>query len=248
MRTVLAVMIVLFAPAAWAVGQSSSLYKASLARRAAVSAATTRPTANGALRVNAGTTRRPNRPRNEALARFSLTAVTPPEPTVIGVHDHVGVIVRYRYRSKIDAKMKQESEWDLSAKLEAWFRIHDRRLQQQAFRGGKPEVKFKNTNDLENKSKADRRDILETRLMGEVLDVKPNGNLFIVASYTIGTGEDRQRLVLTGDVNRKDIGPDGNVTSDKIANLYIDMNPEGTVADTIKRGWFKEALDAFKPF
>ncbi len=249
MRLAIPLLMLTFGPAGWAMGQSSSLYRAYAQQQAARAAATTQPSVNGALRTNAGTaTPATGRPHNATLVANSLTAVTPPEPAVLKVHDHIGVIVRHRYRAQTNAKLEQSSEWDVAAKLDAWFRIHDRKWQQQALTGGKPEINFKNKNEMENEGKAKRTDVLETRLMGEVLDVKPNGNLFIVAVYTIGTGEDTQRMVLTGDVNRRNINADGTVTSDKIANLHIDTNPEGSVADAIKRGWLKKALDAVRPF
>ena len=248
MRTMVVMAVLLLGPASWVLGQSSSLFRAHHTRQAARSAATTRPSGNGALQVNAGAATPQSMARNLTLSRFSLTAVTPPKPELIQVNDLIGVIVRHRYRSKTDAKMEQESEWDVVAKLDAWFRIHDGKLQQQAFRGGKPEIKFECENELENEARTDRKDILETRLMGKVIDVKPNGNLVIVASYSIDTDHDVQTLVLTGEVNRRDIGPDRSVTSDKIYGLKIGSAPRGAVYDATKRGWLKELLDTVKPF
>lgn len=246
MRLTTIILVLAFGPASLALGQSSSLFRAHERRLANQATATTRPAANGSLRAGAGTTA--SAPRNEALAKHSLTAVSPPEPTLIKPNDLIAVIVRHRYRSKSDAKMEQESEWDVSAKLDAFFRIHDRKLLQQAFRGGRPEVKFGSENELENEAKTDRRDILETRLMGKVLDVKPNGNLIIVASYSIGTDHDVQSLVLSGEINRRDLGPDRNISSDKIFDLKIRTYSHGAIVDGTKRGWFKKFLDKVKPF
>ena len=247
-RATFVMFIVLFGPVGWALGQSSSLFKAHQRKLAVQAAATTQPAANGAFRPIAGSTARPAQRRNSALARHSLTAVSQPEPTVIKVNDLIGVIVRHRYRAQTDARLEQESAWDVSAKLDAWFRIHDRKLQQQLFTGGKPEVKFKSENELENEGRSRRRDILETRMMGKVMDVKPNGNLIIVGWYTIDTGEDSQMLVLSGEVNSRDMNPDRTVTSDKIFGLKIGTVPTGAVADAVKRGWLKELLDFIKPF
>ncbi|MFQ5412309.1 MAG: flagellar basal body L-ring protein FlgH, partial [Phycisphaerae bacterium] len=247
-RPILVILIATLGPAGWALGQSSSLFRIHRARRMKEAAATTRPATNGALRANAGVAARPNSLGNLPLARYSLTAVSPPEPTVIKVNDLIGVIIRHRYNSKTKAKLEQDSEWDLSAKLEAWFRIHDRKLVQQPLRGGKPEVNFNNTSELDNKVKSDRRDILETRMMGKVIDVKPNGNLIIIAAYSIGTDLDTQTLVLSGEINSRDIKPDRTVTSDKIFDLKIGTASHGAIVDTIKRGWFKELLDNLKPF
>ena len=248
MRYAVPILILVFLPTSWAFGQSSSLYRAHLERETKKAEATTKPTKTGALRTNAGTTSTANRPRNEALAAVSLTAVSAPKPVELKVNDLIGVIVRHRYSSQTDAKMEQSSEWDVESQLDAWFRIHDRKWLAQDLAGGKPQVGFSNKNDLENEGKVKRTDVLETRLKGRILDVKPNGNLFIVASYQIGTDDDVQRLVLSGIVSPKDITVDGSVTSDKIAELKLDTKPEGSVYDAVKRGWLKEALDAIKPF
>ncbi len=234
--------------ASWAPGQSSSLFKRETAQRAEPQGATTRPATNGAVPAGAGTTAPQMAGRNQALSRVSLTAVELPEPTVIKVNDLIGVIVRYRLRHQSSAKVKQESEWDVNAELEAWFRLHDSKWTNQGFRAGRPEIKFKNENELENKGKADRKDVFETRIMAKVLDVKPNGNLIIVAWQNMVIDEEVQYLRLTGECNSRDITPDGNITSDKVFALDVQTMNEGAVRDAVKRGWFKELLDSWKPF
>lgn len=248
MRMALIGLILAFGPASWALGQSSSLFKRAQARDAADSAATTRPAPNGALRANAGSAPSRSSGRNATLAAASLTAVKLPEPKVVKVHDLISVIVRYRLRQQSSAKMKQESEWDVNAKLEAWFRLHDGKWNNQQFRAGKPEIKFKNTNELENEGKSKRKDLFETRLMAKVLDIKPNGNLIIVGWQRVEMDEDVQYLRLTGECNRDHISPDGSILSDKIFGLEVKTMNEGSVRDAVKRGWLKEFLDGIKPF
>ncbi len=248
MRMALIGLTLAFGPASLAMGQSSSLFKRAQARDAADSAATTRPAPNGALRANAGSAPSRSNGRNATLAGISLTAVKLPEPKVIKVHDLISVIVRYRLRQQTSAKMEQDSEWDVNAKLEAWFRLHDGKWNNQQFRAGKPEIKFKNTNELENEGKTKRKDLFETRLMAKVLDIKPNGNLIIVGWQRVEMDEDVQYLRLTGECNRDHLSPDGSILSDKIFGLVVRTMNEGTVRDAVKRGWFKELLDGIKPF
>jgi flagellar L-ring protein precursor FlgH len=237
-----------FGPASWAMGQSSSLFKRAQAREAADSAATTRPAPNGALRANAGSAPSRSSDRNATLAAASLTAVKLPEPKVIKVHDLISVIVRYRLRQQTIAKMEQDSEWDVNAKLEAWFRLHDGKWNNQQFRAGRPEIKFENKNELENEGKTKRKDLFETRLMAKVLDIKPNGNLIIVGWQRVEMDEDVQYLRLTGECNRDHLSPDGSIMSDKIFALEVRTMNEGAVRDAVKRGWLKEFLDGIKPF
>ena len=267
MRNWTAVMVMTLAPAGFAAAQTSSLYKASQMQQqqAAAGAATSQPAGdgvpatvspavsataatNGALRVNAGSTPVPSAPRNLAVARYSLTSVSPPEPTLVKVNDLIGVIIRHRFRAQTDSRLQQKSEWDVATKLDAWFRIHDRKMQQQDFGGGKPEVKFTNENEMKNQGRTNRQDVVETRVMGKVIDVKPNGNLIIVAASKIEYGEDAQVLMLSGEINGRDVTPDRTVTSDKIYDLDVEIKNEGAVQDAVKRGWLKEILDTAKPF
>lgn len=248
MKTALTISVLLLAPATWALAQSSSLYLASEAQKAKQAAATTQPAANGSLRADAGATAPQQAGRNTAVIQSSLTSVSVPEPKVMQVNDLVGVIVRYRLRHESDSKLKQESKWDANAELAAWFRIHDRKLQQQQFRGGTPEVDFKADNKLDNKGKSDRNDVFETRLQSKVIDIKPNGNLIIVAWSHMQIDDENQYLRLTGECRKDDIAPDNTVTSDKVFALDVQTMNEGSVRDAIKRGWFKELMDDVKPF
>lgn len=269
-RIVVLGMVFAFAPVSLVLAQSSSLFRAYKARQRAAMSQTTRPAENGALRANAGAvgTMHPmmsgrrdsaqagtgtlgqgdSTVQNPALARASLISTPAPKPKVIQVNDLVGVIVRHRYRSQIDARLKEDSKWDLETKLDAWFRIHDKKWEQQSFAAGNPEVNLSHKNKLENKGQTDRQDLLETRMQGKVIDVKPNGNLIIVAYYSISSDHDTQSLVLSGEVNQKDITADNTVTSDKIFGLKIGSAPTGAVMDATKRGWLKELIDKVKPF
>lgn len=206
------------------------------------------PAAQNAIRISAGSSPVPSAPRNLTLIQNSLTAVAPPEPTQVKVNDLIGIIIRHRFRQQVDARMQQKNEWDIQTKLDAWFRIHDRKWQQQNFTGGKPEVALRHENEMKNQGRANRQDIVETRVMGKVIDVKPNGNLIIVGASKIAYGDDGQILMLSGEINSRDVSPDRTILSDKIYDLDVDIRNTGTVSDAIKRGWLKEVLDAVKPF
>lgn len=248
MRLTLAMLLLTFGPAGWALGQSSSLFKQSQQKQAEEQAATTKPASNGSLPANAGAGNSPSAEGNQTLKASSLTAVNLPEPKIIKVNDFVGVVVRYQLRHQSSSKIKQDSKWDANAKLSAWFRLHDQKWQQQDFQGGTPEVKFNEKNKLDNQGEANRKDMLETRVMAKVIDVKPNGTLVIVAWQRMEMDDEVQYLRMTGECNRDDITPDGNVTSDKIYGLDVRTMNEGAVKDAVKRGWFKEILDTAKPF
>jgi flagellar L-ring protein precursor FlgH len=248
MKKALVLIVAGWAPAAAALGQSSSLFLNSQASYSRQMAASTQPASNGTLRANAGALAPPAAFRNVVLANTSLTAISPAEPRIIQPNDLITVIVRHRLRYQTDTRMQQQSRWDLKSKLSAWFRIHDRKLEEQDFERGVPEVNFKNQNDLKNQGRADRKDIFETRVMAKVIDVKPNGNLMIVGYAHVKIDEEDQLIRLTGECNKDDITPDRSILSDKIFALDVKTENAGAMKDATKRGWLKGLLDNTKAF
>lgn len=237
-----------FAPAGYAAGQSSSLF---LQRQGHVSreiAASTQSAGNGAMRSNAGAATALAVSHNTELAKTSLTSITPPEPKAIRVNDLIGVIIRHRLRYQSDARTQQQSRWELKSNLDAWFRFHDNKLVEQDFEGGKPSVKFKNDNNLQNQGRADRNNLFETRIKAKVIDIKPNGLLVIVGWSRIEIDGENQFIRFSGECHKDDLGPDGNVTSDKVFALDVQTLSEGAMKDLAKRGWLKEFGDLVKPF
>ena len=85
-------------------------------------------------------------------------------------------------------------------------------------------------------------------MQGKVIDIKPNGNLIVVAWSHMQIDDENQYLRLTGECRKDDITADNTVTSDKIFALDVQTMNEGAVRDAIKRGWFKELMDDVKPF
>lgn len=247
-ESTLVCILAVTAPASWAVGQSSSLFLKGQARFRVAAQAASRPAPNGALRANAGAAVESEDNPNPVLTAVSLTTIAPPQPTVIRVHDLIGVIIRERMKYQSRARNQQESEWDVNAKLDAWFRIHDGRWLQQAFRGGEPTIGFSSENELQNKGNFDRQDVFETRVMAKVVDVKPNGNLIIAARSLIKVEDEYKYITVTGVCNKADIGPSRTITSDKIFDSRIIVEAEGSVTDATKRGWLKKLTDKFKPF
>ncbi len=240
--------LVLVVTTGWAMGQSSSLFLKSQSAKAQAVAATTQPAVNGTQRTSAGAVIAPREIRNPVLLSTSLTAVPSPERQLIRIGDFVSVVVRHRLNYQSVGRNQQNSKWDVNSKLSAWFRITDGKWAQQDFEGGTPEVKFKNENKLQNNANFDRRDAFETRVMAKIIDVKPNGNLVIMARQSVKIDSEDQFVVLTGECNKTDIGPNKTITSDKIFDLNVRTSNDGEVRHSTKAGWLKGGWDRVKPF
>ncbi len=195
-----------------------------------------------------GWRRRPISPATEALQRASLMAVVPEPPKSFKVHDLITIIVREQKKYEADAKLDNEKEATFDAMLDAWFRIHDHKWQQQAFAGGKPQIKASFGGEFKGDSKAEREDTFITRITAEVVDVKPNGNLVLEGNAYIKNDEEEQILRVSGTCRSLDVTPDNTILSTQLADKQMKIDHKGSVRDSTRRGWIPRALDYLRPF
>lgn len=240
------VAMIVLAAACPATGQTSSLMRRS--RLSATSqpyqTTTTPPLTRGYL----GWRRRPVSPSTEALQRVSLTAVVPEPPRSFKVRDLITIIVREQKKYEADAKVDNKKRLSLDAALEAWFRIHDHKWQQQAFSGGRPQITGTLKTQAKNDGKSEREDTFVTRITAEVVDVKPNGNLILEATSYIKNDEEEQIMTLSGVCRSFDVTPDNTVLSTQLGDLRIDVKHTGAVRDATRRGWISKGFDFLRPF
>ncbi|MCK6456879.1 MAG: flagellar basal body L-ring protein FlgH [Phycisphaerae bacterium] len=230
-------------------GQTSSLYLRAQADAMVRAAATTQPVApDGGIPVDAGALQPVDPNSNVVLQSQSYISVLPPEPRRFKVHDLVNIVVRHQLRYRADGRLEQNRTWKFEAELAEWFRIHDRKWQQQEFPTGNPQVDFELTDNRRSTGRNQRQDELTTRIAAEVVDVKPNGTLVLQATARYRHEEEDQTITLTGICRSEDISADNSILSDKIANLDVSTVNEGSVRDTTKRGIIPRVFDLVKPF
>ncbi|ADY73856.1 Flagellar L-ring protein [Desulfurobacterium thermolithotrophum DSM 11699] len=85
-------------------------------------------------------------------------------------------------------------------------------------------------------------------ISARVVKVYPNGNLYIVGEKIVKINDDTQILKISGIVKPTDIAPDNSVPSSKIANMYVEYNGKGYIADNQKPGWLARFLIKIWPF
>lgn len=184
---------------------------------------------------------------NAGVQSTSLFAVQLPPPRIFKMHDLVTIVINEQKQYKHDADMESKKDYNLDAKLDQWFRIHDG-WQQQKFPKGNPEVGGKIASDLKNTGTSERTDMLTTRMTAEIIDVKPNGTLSLKGQKSIKTDEEEQTFVLTGTCRAEDVGPDNTILSTQIHDLNLSAQSKGAVKDATSRGWLQRILDKGKPF
>ena len=84
---------------------------------------------------------------------------------------------------------------------------------------------------LTGKSQAATTSSLQTSFAGTVVSVLPTGVLVVEAERQMTMNNERQTILLRGLVRPGDIGPDGSISSNLIANLELELKGKGVLSD-----------------
>jgi flagellar L-ring protein precursor FlgH len=188
-------------------------------------------------------------PATRTIESVSWIAVPAKQARKFKVNDFITIIVRQQKRYKGEQEYEKEKKWDISGRLEEWFRFYpDHRLGTDNLSNGEPGFDFRFNDKYEAEGEAERKDQFTTRITAEVIDVRPNGNLVLQASTGEQHDSDGYKMTLTGMCRSEDVTPDNTVLSTQIARLEIKVENRGAVKDASSRGWFPRILDFLKPF
>jgi flagellar L-ring protein precursor FlgH len=88
-----------------------------------------------------------------------------------------------------------------------------------------------------------RNGSLRAKMSVTVMAIKPNGDLIIEGSRTIGISGDRETLTLTGVVRQKDITPENTVDSYLIADAEIHYTGKGSASTGSRPGFLMRFLN-----
>ena len=198
---------------------------------------------------NAQDPRNLNKPLGNPLIEASdLTAVKPTPPRTFKVHDLITIIVREQRKFESDGEIETKKKFDVQSQLSALFKPINGTLGAVTFSNGQPNVNLKYKTTLKHEADKEREDRFTTRLTGEVIDVKPNGNLVIQAKAKMAFDNEITVVTLTGTVRSVDVTPDNSVLSTQLADKDIVVHNEGAVRDGSSRGWLVRILDTLRPF
>jgi flagellar L-ring protein precursor FlgH len=193
----------------------------------------------------------PTAPRSLSLDESSfMYRELPPEarPSELKQHDIITVIVDYRTRMLSEGDAESRVTKNLTAVLSSWIRFDGKSIKAAPQTDGDPRVAGTYNSQSRTESDVELRDTLSFRIAAQIVEIRPNGNLYIEANWSIQNNEERWRIFLSGEVRRESIMPDRTVSSDAIVNLDIVKKEEGQVRDGYARGWFSKWYDKYKPF
>jgi flagellar L-ring protein precursor FlgH len=174
----------------------------------------------------------------------------PPEarPSELKQHDIITVVVDYRTRMLSEGDAESRKTSSLNAVLQSWLRFDGKNIKLAPQTDGDPRVQGTYNSQYRAESDVELRDSLTFRIAAQIVEIRPNGNLYIEANWSIQNNEERWRIFLSGEVRREAIQPDRSVASDSIINLNVVKKEEGQVRDGYARGWFSRWYDKYKPF
>ncbi len=104
------------------------------------------------------------------------------------------------------------------------------------------------SNGFKGKGGTNRSARLIATITARVIKRYPNGNLFIKGEKIIRINDDTQILRISGIVDPLYINPDNSVDSSRIANMYVEYNGKGFMAQTQRPGWLSNLLMKIWPF
>jgi flagellar L-ring protein FlgH len=163
-------------------------------------------------------------------------------------HDIITVIVDYRTRMLSEGDAENRKTNSLNSVLSSWIQFDGKNLKPATQSDGDPRIAGSLNSQHRAESDVELRDTLTFEVAAEVIEVRPNGNLYIEGNQTIQNNEEQWRIFISGEVDRQAISPDRTVSSKSIANLDIHKQEVGQVRDGYARGWFNRWYDKYKPF
>jgi flagellar L-ring protein FlgH len=174
----------------------------------------------------------------------------PPEmrPRELQRHDIITVIVDYRTRMRSEGDAENRKTSSLTAVLSSWIKFDGKSIKAAPQNDGDPRVAGTYNSQYRTESDVETRDALTFEIAAEIIEIRPNGNLYIEGNQEIRNNEEVWRIFIAGEVRREAIQPDRTVSSKSIAKLDIDMEAVGQVRDGYARGWLGKWYDKYKPF
>ena len=182
------------------------------------------------------------------LAAASYFAVPEPEPRLFQKHDLVTIIVRESSKAESEAEKETAKAARLVADLEQFFRLTVDPVGLENAVGDPARIDLAAAGDWEGEGEYEREDNFVARLTGEVIAVKPNGNLVIAARKHIVTDDEEQVFLLTGTCRAEDVTADNAVLSTQLHDLDLRKFTGGDIARAVEKGLIPKLYDAINPF
>lgn len=157
------------------------------------------------------------------------------------VGDVVTVRIVENSKGNKNASTKTEKDSSVSASISALLGLPSNTLANTT-------VGAESSEKHDGSGSTSRSSQLTAVIAAKVIDVLPNGNLFIDGKREVIVNNETQLLSLNGIIRPEDIGPNNTILSTYIADAKITYTGSGVVADKQRVGWLVRLIDLVWPF
>lgn len=184
------------------------------------------------------------------LRATSMYIVEPPVPRTFHVHDIVYVIISETSRASSSQSLDTAKETTIEDRLNTIidpFELLELRLREGGL-NALDLLDLETEHEFKGDGQYDRDDRLDARLAAEVIDVKPNGNVVLQARKRIDQDGEQKVMLLSGTARQEDITDANTILSSQLADLTVDVQHDGELKKSSKKGLFTRALETLFAF
>ena len=114
--------------------------------------------------------------------------------------------------------------------------------------GLSPTVSGEMSDNFAGKGTTNRTGTIVGTITARVVEVMPNGTLFVESRKDVTINNETQTMVLRGSVRPEDISVSNTILSTKVADAEIYLVGDGVLQDKQKPGWLVRIIDEIWPF
>ncbi|MEE8574412.1 MAG: flagellar basal body L-ring protein FlgH, partial [Thermodesulfobacteriota bacterium] len=111
-----------------------------------------------------------------------------------------------------------------------------------------PSLSGSRKSSFDGDGSTERKGSITATIAVRVIDVLPNGNLYVEGKKETTVNRENQHVILSGIVRPVDVSSVNSVYSDMISDLRVEISGYGVISDKQKPGWFTRILDHTWPF
>ena len=167
------------------------------------------------------------------------------------VGDTVTVRIVEDPEAKLDANTKTSRTSSLNGKLKFlgyMQALADKNMRLAQNPGEDDLIKSTLNTSFDGKGTSDREGHINAYITARVVNVLPNGNLYINGMREIKVNNELQYITLAGIIRPVDISTSNEIVSTYIADARITYSGVGVVADKQHPGWLTRVMDYVWPF
>ncbi len=164
------------------------------------------------------------------------------------VGDIVTILIMEKTEAKKEATTSTSRETSMDASITKLFGMpldFNTKIMGQPF---SPEVKGGHSNSFDGSGTTERKGEITATISVRVVDVLPNGNLVVEGKKETKVNNENQYILISGIIRPEDISQDNTISSDKVADLRVELSGYGVINDKQKPGWMTRILDTIWPF